>query len=69
MKQKERTVLVIIGVIGMAILFFKGYYAIAWVFLMAAAFVGECTEVIASRMERILVVLENQQGRKRGEPT
>jgi len=61
MKQSERTVLVITGVIGAAIFFLKGNHAIGWLFIMAAAFIGECTEVIASRMEKILTILKSQQ--------
>ena len=62
MKQSERTVLVITGIIGAAILsYLKGDFAIGWLFIMAVAFIGECTEVIASRMEKILAILESRQ--------
>ena len=60
MKQIERTVLVITGLIGAAILFLIGEHAIGWLFIMAAAFIGECTEVIASRMKKILTILESK---------
>ena len=59
MKQSERTVLVIIGVIGMVLMFLIGGVTLAWLFLMVAAFIGECVEVIANRMEKILTTLEN----------
>lgn len=61
MKQRERTILVIIGGVGAAILSVNGYFTIGWVFLMAVAFIGECTEVIANRMEKILTALEDQE--------
>jgi len=61
MKQSERTLLVITGVIGAALLFFKGDHTIGWIFIMAVAFIGECTEVIASRIEKILTILESKE--------
>ena len=61
MKRIERTILVIIGLIGFTVLSLGHYYVTAWVFLMAVAFIGECIEVIASRMEKILTILESKQ--------
>ncbi len=61
MKQSERMVLVIIGVIGSLLMFLIGGGTLAWFFLMVAAFIGECVEVIANRMEKILTTLESQE--------
>ena len=60
MKQKERTILVIIGTIGAYLLFLMGGITLAWFFIMVAGFVGECVEVVANRMERILNTLEDK---------
>ena len=61
MKQSERTLLVITGLIGATIFFLKGDPAVGWLFIMAVAFIGECTEVIASRIEKILTILESKE--------
>ena len=60
MKRSEMMILSIIGAIGMYLLFLVGGPILAWFFLMVAAFIGECVEVIANRMERILSTLEDK---------
>lgn len=61
MKRSEMMILSIIGAIGAYLIFLIGGGTLAWFFLMVAAFIGECVEVLAGRIERVLTMIEEQK--------
>ena len=60
MKQAEITTLVIVGVAGAVPLFLSGNSLGGWLFIMGVAALGECTDVLARKMEKLLQTTEDR---------